>query len=377
MPIYKMSGKRDGLSQYRVRINYIDALGKKKQLDRIAYGKAEASLLEAELKKQVSAKDIATTMSIAELYEEYIKNKKSEVRETSLLKTIATFKNHILPILKDVKLNNIKPQTLQNWKSEVLKKNLAFVSTKNTYKELSALFNYAVRLQYINQNPLRLVGNFKDPYFKPEQEKICYYTADQFKAFISVAKIEAQKQNNLTAWGYYVFFNIAFYTGMRKGEINALRWSDLEGDIIYIKKSITQKIKGKPNVETPPKNKSSYRQIAAPLPLLKILTEHKQRQAKLSLSANALICGGENPLRDTTLSNKNIEFAKLANIPTIRIHDFRHSHASLLINEGINIKEISRRLGHAKVEITWNTYGHLYPQEETKVLNILNNISID
>ena len=55
-------------------------------------------------------------------------------------------------------------------------------------------------------------------------------------------------------------------------------------------------------------------------------------------------------------------------------HDFRHSHASLLANEGINIQEIARRLGHSKIEITWNTYSHLYPKEEDRAVSILNRI---
>ena len=59
---------------------------------------------------------------------------------------------------------------------------------------------------------------------------------------------------------------------------------------------------------------------------------------------------------------------------TIRIHDFRHTHASLLANEGINIQEIARRLGHSKIEITWNIYSHLYPREEERAVAVLDSI---
>ncbi len=76
-------------------------------------------------------------------------------------------------------------------------------------------------------------------------------------------------------------------------------------------------------------------------------------------------------LRDTTIEQRNAKFASEAGLPHIRIHDFRHTHASLLANEGINIQEISRRLGHAKVEQTWNTYSHLYPREEERAVAIL------
>lgn len=81
-------------------------------------------------------------------------------------------------------------------------------------------------------------------------------------------------------------------------------------------------------------------------------------------------------VRDTTLEHKNQKYANAAGIKKIRIHDFRHSHVSVLANNGINIQEIARRLGHAEIEITWNIYSHLYPREEEKAVNILNQIQI-
>lgn len=79
-------------------------------------------------------------------------------------------------------------------------------------------------------------------------------------------------------------------------------------------------------------------------------------------------------MRDTTIQHKNEKYSKLAGVKTIRIHDFRHSHASLLANEGINIQEIARRLGHSDIKMTWNVYAHLYPREEERAVNILNRI---
>lgn len=86
------------------------------------------------------------------------------------------------------------------------------------------------------------------------------------------------------------------------------------------------------------------------------------------------ICGGVSCLGDTMLSNKNIQYANEAGLPHIRIHDFRHTHATLLVNEGINIQEIARRLGHSDIKMTWNTYAHLYPREEERAVKVLNKI---
>ena len=251
---------------------------------------------------------------------------------------------------------------------------MAVTTKQNIYGELRNLFNYAVEKDYLLRNPLHNVKNFKDPYEINPQEKIQYYTPEEFKQYISIARQTAEASGSLTDWGYYVFFSIAFYTGMRKGEINALKWSDDEENHLHVRRSIAQKLKGGDR-ETPPKNKSSYRTLQKPLPLIKLLTEHKERQKQIKGFTNDFrICGGIAPLRDTSIASKNQQFAKLADLPKIRIHDFRHTHATVLINEGINIQEIARRLCHSKVEITWNTYAQLYPREEERAIKILNNI---
>ena len=261
---------------------------------------------------------------------------------------------------------------MQNWKLDISKLGLAIKTRQNIYGEFRSMLNYAVRMEYISKNPLLTVGNFKDAYeVSNSKDKIQYYTVDEFKLFIKQAELNAIESDK---WDFYVFFNIAYFTGLRKGEINALKWSDIEDNILNVKRSIAQKLKGEDR-ETPPKNKSSYRSIQIPTPLMIILKQHKEKQSTLEgYSENFRVCGGEKCLRDTTLSNKNISFAKKADIRTIRIHDFRHSHATLLANEGINIQEIARRLGHSKIEITWNTYSHLYPREEERAIEILNRI---
>ena len=158
--------------------------------------------------------------------------------------------------------------------------------------------------------------------------------------------------------------------GLRKGEILALRWSDIDGACLDIKRSINEN-----GVETPPKNRASIRRIQIPMPLMEILLAHKERQMQLpnfNEDSKILSDGNGKILNNGTLENRNSKYAKLAELKKIRIHDFRHSHASFLAFMGINIQEIARRLGHAKIEMTWNTYSHLYPQEEERAIAVLN-----
>lgn len=382
MPIYKMTGTRDGKQKYRVRINYQDASGKNRQIDRVAYGNQEAKELERTLLHQIKSEAPARRLTLRDIYEEYIRAKAPEVRETSLQKTRTVLEHHILPVLGDVSLSKLSVRALQDWKSYLEDKTvtaksgeeqpLSLRTKQNVYGELRAFLNYAVKMDYLPKNPLMRVGNFKDP--NTLHKEMDFYTADEFRAFIAKALECAQNSPNNSEWDYYVFFNIAFYTGMRKGEIHALKWSDIDGDYISVKRSITQKLKGEDR-ETPPKNKTSIRTLQIPEPLKKILADHKARYRSLQgFSDDFRICGGTRPLRDTSIQNANERYAKLAGLKTIRIHDFRHSHASLLANNGINIQEIARRLGHAKIEMTWNTYSHLYPREEERAVNILNKI---
>ncbi len=372
MPIYKTGKTKDGKQGYRIRVNYTDANGKYQTKTQVVYGSPEAK--QAEQAMLANIDEIATTssMTTGELVRIFLETKQSEIRETTLNKTAGILRNHVLPYFENVRIDKITLTKLQEWKNSINEQNLSIVMRKNIYGQFRALLNYAVKMDYLPKNPLDKLGNFKDAYFETPQEKLQYYTPEQFKAYIAAAQVNIETESDRAC---YVFFNIAYFTGMRKGEINALKWSDIEGDIIHVRRSVAQKVKGKSIVETPPKNKTSYRDIQMPKCLRKLLDEHNiYHRTNIAYSDEWRVCGGPTCISDTAISNHNIEYANAAGLPRIRIHDFRHSHASLLANEGINIQEIARRLGHSKIEITWNTYSHLYPREEERAVKILDSI---
>ena len=380
MPITKVTGRKNGKQKYRVRVNYTDSFGKAQQIERTAYGLDEAKEIERELRLKATERVSGEGLTVSELMEEYLKAKRTETRESTLDKSKRILKYHVIPHLGEYKLKKLTVPVLQKWKMCISEKDLAVTTRQNIYAEFRALLNYAVKMEYISTNTLLKIGNFKSTLESEDKHKISYYTVDEFKKFISAARTcanSAQTNGNYFEWGYYVFFSIAFYTGMRKGEIHGLRWSDIDGEYISVKRSIAQKLKGGDRI-TPPKNKSSIRTLQLPKPLIEILNEHKERCKMFdNFSEENYICGGDKPLRDSTIQNRNIKFAQLASIKTIRIHDFRHSHASLLANEGINIQEVARRLGHSDVEMTWNTYSHLYPREEERAVAILDKITLN
>ena len=374
MPITRTKVKKDGLQQYRVRVNYTDRDGVHRQVERTAYGKAEAQDMERRLLAECTAAPQPKANTVADLYAKYADFRRHEVRESTLEKSNRTLELHVLPLLGSCPLQRLDTPKLLEWKAAISDKGLVTTTKNSIYKEFRALLNFAVRLRWLPSNPLLEAGPFRDPYFEMQEEKLHYYTADQFLRYHAALREAA---STMTQWGTYTFFALAFYTGMRKGEIHALRWSDISPDgVISVRRSISQKIKGKPITETPPKNKASYRRLQAPLPLLRILDEQRTRQqADPRWTEDYRVCGGPGVISDTTIENANKRAAIAADLPHIRVHDFRHTHASLLINEAISIQEVARRLGHADVKMTWGTYGHLYPREEERALVVLNKIT--
>jgi integrase len=201
-----------------------------------------------------------------------------------------------------------------------------------------------------------------------------FYTPEEFERFLAAAANEAckneEKNNCLSEWNYFVFFAVAYFTGLRLGEVLALKWSDISGAYLSVRRSLSPA-----NEETPPKNRSSVRTLQMPEPLIVILGEHRERQRRLMGDADMRVCGGPNYVYRVNILKRNKRYAEMAGVKRIRVHDFRHSHASLLANEGINIQEIARRLGHSRIEMTWNTYSHLYPREEERAVAVLNKVA--
>ncbi len=189
MPIYKMSGAKDGKQKYRVRINYTDRNGAPHQLTRIAYGNAEAKRLEAALQREyVGGNDGPGRLTVRDLYDQYMETKLHEVRRSTYEKSRRSLEANVLPGLCNVRLDKLNAQTLQAWKNQIAGKNISARSQRNIYSELRAMLNYGLRLEYFTRNPLLVVRNFKDKDFTSQKDRLHYYTFEQFSRYIAVAR---------------------------------------------------------------------------------------------------------------------------------------------------------------------------------------------
>ena len=298
-----------------------------------------------------------------EVYEQYKNYIDSELKEQSKKAVNDRIKNHILPYFKNYNIHEIKEIDYLNWKIYIEKKNLSYKYMKTLHTTMVTFLNYCMKYYNLNKNIASIVGTFKDKGYK--KREFDYYTYKEFKQFIKYIDNEIYKQ----------FFNLMFFTGTRPGEAMALKFSDLNKFYIDINKTISERIfKNNERYIGTPKTKSSIRKIAIDKKLYKDLIKLKKYYIKKYNSENYdyFIFGGLKPLAPTTINRYKEKACIKAKIKNIRLHDFRHSHATLLLNNKIYIKEISKRLGHSKTSTTLDIYIHTNKKQEKKVIKTLN-----
>ena len=238
------------------------------------------------------------------------------------------------------------------------------------YYTINKIFNYAVDEEYIQVNPMSKV---RKSAFKDEVKKeMLFWEPDEFNTFISYVKSEEMK----------CFFTFLYYMGTRKGEAMALQWKDIDfkTSTVKIYKSMTNKIKGKTWEITSPKTKNSIRTIIMPDIVKQSLADHKGVARSLyGYSEDCFVFGFSRPLPAETVRRTLIKATQEANddgndLKQIRVHDFRHSHVSYLINNKTNQYsdyEIAQRMGDT-VETIRDTYAHLFKDADKKIIDFIN-----
>ena len=277
-------------------------------------------------------------------------------------------KEHILykklvPYFGKRKMCDIHSKEIMAWQNEMLNhhdengKPYSPVYLKTLHNQLSAVFNHAVRHYGLKVNPAAQVGNMG----KAKGREMQFWTKDEFSLFID-SKYFDNKPESRTV------FMTLYYTGMREGELLALSPADIDLDKkeIRINKSY-QRLKKK-DVITTPKTPKSVRTITIPDKLCDCLREYMQKCYGLKPNDRLF------PYTKSFLYHEIEKGSKAAGVKRIRVHDIRHSHASLLIEMGFSPLLIAERLGHEKVQTTLDTYSHLYPNKQAEVAKRLDDI---
>lgn len=302
-------------------------------------------------------------LTFNQVFNEYIEYSNLSLKPTTILFIKRGFEAHILPFYQDKSIFEITENDFINWQNYLKGKGFGSSFNRHIQNMNSKFFNY-METKYSIKNLPKLYGNFKT--FEIETSKIDVWTLREFKQFIKVV-------NDIV---YKTLFELLFFTGLRKGEALALRFTDFDKKYIYINKTLTQEFIGGKRIELLPKSKKSIRKIRIDRKLRKNLIKLQNYYIKnfSDYNKNFFIFGGSKPLPTTTLNRRKNEYCKIAKVKQIRIHDFRHSHATILYHNKISLKLIQNRLGHADMSTTMNTYVHLYEKDEKRVIKTLNSL---
>ncbi|MBT9699139.1 tyrosine-type recombinase/integrase [Eubacterium ventriosum] len=344
--------KDETRNTYYVKTYYIDYTGEKKQKKKRGFKlKKDAVNWEREFLLQMQGEPDMTLNSLAELY---LKDIKTRLKEITYDGHKHLLENRILPYLGNKPINLITPADIRNWQNTQISTGYSDAYLKRMNNLLVATFNFAVRFYNLKDNPCCLAGSMG----KRKRTKITFWTKEEYFKFIALV-------DDITK---YTMFQTLYYTGMRIGELLALTYNDIDLDngIIRINKTVNFK-GGKVNV-TSPKTPKSNREITIPQLLVNDLNNYIKRIYDYKNTDRVF------PYTKAILYNELKTKSEQAGLKKIRVHDFRHSHASLLIDMGINPLLISERLGHEKVETTLNTYSHLYPSRADELAEKLNKI---
>ncbi len=365
MPVYKSKTKtKDGRQWYYSISTTVNGVTKKVNSPKYAT-KREAEQAESLYLVTIGRKPI-NKITFREVAETMLSQKQETQKPTGFAKTKLRI-NHILSVIGDVEVVNMTIQDYQNLRTYLDNKGFS-VNYKNVILSyLKSLCKFAELYYEVSTNIPYKFANYTDKSTIKEEMQI--YTLQEFNKFVSV--IDDPK--------YIALFTVLFYCGLRRGEANALKWTDIDfaNKRITISKSVTTKMRDNNGnyLTTTPKTKSSNRTLPladAPYKALKQLLQYYQLYE--GFNVNWLVFGGLNSIPETTIQNAKNRYAKLAGVKNIRLHDFRHSCASLLINHGANITLVSKYLGHSKVSMTLNIYAHFYKSDMDELIKSLNEV---
>lgn len=299
----------------------------------------------AALEEEYTAKANPQNILFRTLTDMYYDYEKSQVKESSFNTIRAKIENRIIPAFGDKHLEEITPAMVLEWQMSL--DGYSFEYRQSLMVHLKAILKFGETF-YDSPNPSKKVPPLRSKELKREMR---FWTPEEFSIFVKCVDKEV----------YNLFFKTLFIAGCRKGEATALLWSDInfKENTISISKSTTTKGDSSISI-TSPKTQASVRVITMPEDFMSVLKSYKSRE---KMSAEHYVFGKTRPLPFSTIDFVFKKAIAESGLKEIRIHDLRHSCASLLISKGFSIVAVSKRLGHSSTKETLDTYAHLFPSE--------------
>lgn len=315
---------------------------------------AEAKCLTEYEKKSFRSKNTTTTFQ--QVYEIWKEHYKHTVKESTYVSQVNIADKWIIPNFRDKPINKISLSMCQaqvnKWADEY-KRFFGIISIANQ------IFDYAISMELIENNPMRKT-------LKPKRQKNNtdelekFYNKEELQEFFEIVK-------GFDDVEMMTYFRLLAFTGMRKNEISALRWSDidLKSGQITVKQTLAKGEDNKLIFQTP-KTKKSARTITLDPKTIEVLKEWHKYSTKGLLFKNE--DGG--PKSVVHVNNMlNRIWRKHPEFKRITPHGFRHTHCSLLFEAGATIKEVQERLGHENIQTTMDIYAHVTQKAKNEVAN--------
>lgn len=287
------------------------------------------------------------------LVKAYLAKASLRVKASTLVNVTTIIGTHLLPFFGDMQIKDITAITVSAWHDSLIKKELSISYMQTLHAKLTTLFAFAMKYYNLPKNPAKIAGNIQGT----KNKRMDFWTLDEFRKFAMCLK------KPLHIMAVYTLF----WSGMRIGELLALTWDDIDFDneTISISKTLYL-VNGKQTITTP-KTVTSNRTIVMPNFIMAMLKDYKCMSQHITIEQIF-------PIREPNLLTALKRAARRAGVKPIRIHDLRHSHASMLINGGCTPLEVANRLGHKSPAMTLNIYSHMYQSRQSQIANMLNNM---
>lgn len=372
MPIYKASKPtKDGRS-YFFKVNYKDRLSNDSQYVSKKYAtKTEAK--DEERKFLNSLKDerkTPTKMTIGDLWDRWFEYQLDKVRVSTKRGYVHT-KKYIEPLFQ-IKCVDFNEFHFEEWKKSMNNTNLNYVSKNDKLKTLRAVLNFGIKhYEFHNfHRAMLMMTKFDNPGIIVEDHLV--YTPEEFDKFLSA-------EDNPR---YRILWLTLYYCGLRIGEARGLQWKDIDWDskTLWVNKQI-QSIDnfGSNYFVCDLKTPSSNRKLIMCNALYEELKKYYDNCKQYTNFNDEFYCFGKDlgivPLVYANARLRKNAIAKKAEVKQIRLHDFRHSCASLLIHSGAPIPMVSKYMGHASVNETLHTYTHMLGSDLQGISDIIDNLN--
>lgn len=271
-------------------------------------------------------------------------------------------RGHLIPGLGYIPLIQLRPEHLQQYYADKLasgrrdgKGGLSPRTVRHHHVTLHGALQSAVKWGLLARNPADAVDA---PRYQAHEMRT--FNEEDIRVFLTAARPTP----------YYSLFYLALFTGMRRSELLALCWDDIDLDLaqVSVVRTIHQ-LRDRTIVFRAPKTAKGRRTVALPPSAALMLREHREKQEAIRASLGKALQGSDlvfsqpdgRPLLPDTATHAWIKLTRHTGLAGVRLHDARHSHASLMLKAGIHPKVVQERLGHASIQITLDTYSHITP----------------